>query len=316
MFALRGFDQDISTRKENKNTVKTIFTFGLQVEASRLPFLIDDLDNDWLQKKAEELKGATDGVKFMARGLRTLEQRVWKMYGIPIFTMNAVPDIPLALSDRIIISHYTEEHSKRQGKGKFEKLANSLKTGFLLNIVNETLAGKTIMGILTNVHYSVKEDAEINSRLITYAEELISDLYRRYDMEPLSTGLQLESTEQTLSEKVFTYVYTQIRKQDPYNAIGPKFCQIHGKILITSVGFEEIGKYYGWRNRNMTDFVNEMKGEGFKVKTVHNPCLGKKAWCIIMPDIEEPLLPEPVELNLETTEVDERDDYSSDPNSI
>lgn len=283
LFVFQGYDQDIATRKENQNTVKTIFTFGQQVELSRFPFVIDDVSNGWLQKHSEELKGATDGVKFMARGTRSQEQNVWQMLGMPIFTMNAVPDIPLALSDRIIISHFTEEHSKRQDKGRWERIRGGLKPGFMLNIINETLEGKTITELLSNIHFSVRNDTEINSRLISYVEEIVNDLYRRYELETLGIGLGLESTEQTLMEKVSTYVYTQLRKYDNNNIIGPKFCQMQDKVLINSVGWEEITKYFSLRNMHMTDFANESEDEGIEVKTVHNPCLGKKARCIIMP---------------------------------
>ena len=256
------------------------------MEVSRFPFVIDDVSNGWLQKHSEELKGATDSVKFMARGTRSQNQNIWQMLGMPILTMNAVPDIPLALSDRIIISHFTEEHSKRQDKGKWENLRSHLKPGFMLNIINETLAGKTITELLSSIHYSVKNDTEINSRLISYVEEIVDDLYKKYEIEPLGTGLQLESTEQTLMEKVTTYVYTQLRKNDNNNIIWPKFCVTHGNVLITSVGFEDIRKYYGLGFTNMTDLANEMMGEGFDPKTVHNPCLGKKARCIVLP-VEE-----------------------------
>ena len=116
LLTLKGFDQPIEDRKESLNTIKTIFVLGQEVEKSRLPFLVDDASNEWLKFHSEELKGGTDGVKFMARGTRAQTQIVYEMLGMPSFTMNQEPVIPLALKDRIIMSHFTEENQQRQNK--------------------------------------------------------------------------------------------------------------------------------------------------------------------------------------------------------
>ena len=144
LLTLKGFDQTIAERKESLNTIKTIFTFGQQVEKSRLPLVVDDINNQWLGYHSEELKGATDSIKFMARGTKAQTQIVYDMVSMPIFTMNEEPTIPLALNDRIIMSHYTEENRKRQNKQEFERLSNRLQPGFMFNLIKETLEGSWV----------------------------------------------------------------------------------------------------------------------------------------------------------------------------
>ncbi len=284
-FVLRGFNQDIYERKETQNTIKTIFTLGLKVEESRLPFMVDDIKNEWLLTHAEALKGATDGIKFMVRGTKSQDRNVYRMLGMPAFTMNAEPDIPLALSDRVILSHYTEEHERNQDKSNFEQLVNSLKPGFLLNIEKEILGGKSPEEILKNVHYSARRDTEINEKLIRYGEKLISDLFLKYGLNPLSSGIEMESSEESMLEKFYTFVFTRLRSA--YAGVDLKFCvNDKGKgdkeIYISSEGFNEFNKAFGY-HMTMTDFINELNHPDVKVKTVHNKCLGKKARCIVMP---------------------------------
>ena len=284
-FVLRGFNQDIYERKETQNTIKTIFTLGLKVEESRLPFMVDDIKNEWLLTHAEALKGATDGIKFMVRGTKSQDRNVYRMLGMPAFTMNAEPDIPLALSDRVILSHYTEEHERNQDKSNFEQLVNSLKPGFLLNIEKEILGGKSPEEILKNVHYSARRDTEINEKLIRYGEKLISDLFLKYGLNPLSSGIEMESSEESMLEKFYTFVFTRLRSA--YAGVDLKFCvNDKGKgdkeIYISSEGFNEFNKSFSY-HMTMTDFINELRHPEVKVKTVHNKCLGKKARCIVMP---------------------------------
>lgn len=285
LFTLQGFNQELSQRKETINTVKTIFTFGQQVEKSSLPFVIDDIKNEWLEKYAEELKGATDGVKFMARGTKAQTQNEWRMLGMPVFTMNAEPDIPLALMDRIIISRYTEEHSKRQDKAKFESLKRALKPGFMLKLIMGTLAGKNLEEILNNVHYRANNDNEVNGLLIKYSEGLTVELCKKYGIEPLSTGLVLESVEQSLIERFCTYVYTKVSTLSNWdNARSLKYCEVNkGKdkkeqfIYISSEGFNDFVKDHRLKKMTMTDFVNEVNSPDIRVKTVYN-----RSWVFLL----------------------------------
>lgn len=303
LFILQGFNQDLSKRKETKNTVKTIFTFGQQVENSNLPLLVDDTNNDWLAHLAEELKGATDGVKFMTRGTKAQTQNVWFMRGMPVFTMNADPDIPLALIDRLIISRYSEEHSKKQDKRKFDSLRKALKPGFMLRLISETLAGKTIDEVLNNVHFKAKNDGEVNERLIRYSEELMSELCKKYGLGQLSNGVVLESVEQSLLESFYTYVFTKASTLSNWdNSRSLKYCDVNkGKdkkdqfIYVSSEGFNDFLKDHRLRKMSMPDFINELKNPDIVAKTVYNPCLGKNVRCIVLPkSIGEPQI-EPLE---------------------
>ncbi len=291
LFVLQGFNQDLTKRKETQNTIKTIFTLGQQVEKSNLPFIVDDINNEWLNRYSEELKGGTDGGKFMARGTRAQTQNQWFMRGMPIFTMNAEPDIPLALMDRLIISRYTEEHAKKQNKAKFESLRKALKPGFMLRLIMEALSGRELDEVFSNVHYKAKNDGEINGFLIKYAEGLVSQLCEKYEIKPLSTGLGLESVEQSLLERFYTFVFTKmstLSTRDNTNYL--KYCEVNkGKeqkdklVYVSSEGLNDFCKEHRRPTQTMTDFVNEVNDPGVVVKTVYNPCLGKNVRCIVFP---------------------------------
>lgn len=313
LFVLQGFNQDLLKRKETQNTIKTIFTLGLLLEGTNLPSLIDDISNAWLNRNSEELKGGTDGGKFMARGTRAQTQNQWFMRGMPVFTMNAEPDIPLALMDRFIISRYTEEHAKRQNKAKFESLRKALKPGFMLRLIMEALSGKELDEVFSNVHYNAKNDGEVNGLLIKYAEGLISQLCSKYEIDPLSSGLALESVEQSLLEKFYTFVFTKVSTLSTWdNGRSLKFCEVNkGKekkdqfIYVSSEGFNDFLKEHRMPTRTMTDFVNDIEDPNVVVKTVYNPCLGKNVRCIVLPkSIGEPEI-EPLEALVDKKYYDE-----------
>ena len=291
LLTLKGFDQKIKDRKETLNTIKTIFTFGQQVERSRIPFAVDDINNEWLKTHSEELKGSTDSVKFMARGTKAQTQNVWEMWGMPEFTMNEEPGVPVALMDRLIISHFTAENSERQNKGEYERLSDQLKPGFMLNLIKETLQGTKISDIIKNIHKSVKNDAEINQRIIDHAHSLLSDLAKKYSLTfPEKPKVEGQS-ETDLLEQFCTFVATRFRAYDKdgtnhlkfYKRI-PKNGEEKEEMLITSEGYKDFLKEYKPRGLGtMIDFINEMKKPDIKIEPRWIPKLGKTAKCIILP---------------------------------
>ncbi len=292
LLVLKGFDQPIKDRKESLNTVKTIFTLGQQVELSRLPFLVDDINNAWLEHHAEELKGATDSVKFMARGTKAQTQNTWDMVGMPIFTMNEEPTVPLALSDRIIMSHYTEKHRERQNKQEFERLADLLKPGFMFNLIKETLEGKTITEILQDVHKSVKTDEEINQKLLDYAHSLLTDLCKKYGMEfPDNPKIDTEKNSYDLLEMFAVYVATRLQGNDRDGTTYQKFSVYKARkdgeineVRITEPGYNDfIREYRLDRFKTMVDFLNEMKNPDILYESKYISTLGKTARCIVLP---------------------------------
>ena len=271
LLTLKGSDQSIEDRKETLNTIKTIFTFGQQVEKSRLPFLVDDISNEWLKFHSEELKGGTDGVKFMARGTRAQTQIVYEMLGMPTFTMNQEPVIPLALKDRIIMSLFTEKNQRRQNKIEWERLSDQLKPGFMLNILKESMDGKNIADLIHDIHKSVRTDGEINQRIIAYAYELLKGLADRYSLKipkcpKLDTG---NTTEYDLLKEFCTYIATRRNGYDRDHTHFKKFSYHPAKkegekpvILVSSEGWNEFLKEHRIDGlRSMTDFVNEVKNK-------------------------------------------------------
>ena len=292
LIILKGFDQPIKERKESLNTIRTIFTLGQQVEKSRLPFLVDDINNEWLKYHSEELKGSTDSVKFMARGTKAQTQNTWDMVGMPIFTMNEEPTVPLALRDRTIISHYTEENSKRQNKKEFEKLADRLKPGFMFNIIQETLGGKTISGILQDVHKSVKTDGEINQKLLDYAHSLLADLCKKYGLVlPDNPKIDTETKGFDPLEMLTVYVATRLQGKDRDGTTYQKFSIYKAKkegeideVRITEPGYNDFVKEYRLEKfKTMVDFINEMKNPAILYGSKYISALNKTARCIVMP---------------------------------
>lgn len=285
--ALDGFKQSLKDRKETMQTVKTIFTFGQQVEKSRFPFIIDDISNDWLTYHSEGLKGATDGVKFMARGNVDKTQTIYDMLSMPVITMNAEPVIPLALRDRIILSKFTNEHSERQDKGEFERIKNSIQPGFMLNIIKEVLEGQSILHILRHTHYNVKTDSEINQSIINYAHSLLTELFRKYDADfPEGPPELIVEEEQGIREEFITYVATELSGKNLDGKRDAKFCLDlkNDMFLISSAGYNSFRKEYNIRDmKSMTDFINEIRDGDISVKTTWNPCLGKTDRCIVVP---------------------------------
>ena len=292
LLTLKGYDQSLKERKENLNTIKTIFTFGQQVEKSRLPFVMDDANNEWLKFHSEELKGGTDGVKFMARGTRAQTQIVYEMLGMPAFTMNQEPVIPLALKDRIIMSHFTEENQRRQNKKEWERLSDQLKPGFMFNILKETMEGKTIPDLLNDIHKSVKTDSEINQRIITYAHNLLKGLADRYNIEiPDCPKLDSGNAGYDLLETFCIYVATRYNSKDRDGTTYQKFCPYYAKkegekdeMRITSEGFNDFkNAHKELKLDTMVDFINEVKNPEVKIKKPYISALERSAQCIVVP---------------------------------
>ncbi len=292
LLTLKGYDQSLKERKENLNTIKTIFTFGQQVEKSRLPFVMDDANNEWLKFHSEELKGGTDGVKFMARGTRAQTQIVYEMLGMPAMTMNQEPVIPLALKDRIIMSHFTEENQRRQNKKEWEKFSDQLKPGFMFNILKETLEGKTIADLLNDIHKSVTADGEINQRIITYAHELLNGLADRYNLKiPDCPKLDAGNAGYDLLETFCIYVSTRYNSKDRDGTTYQKFCPYYTKkegekdeMRITTEGFNDFkNTHRELKLDTMTDFINEVKNPEVKIKKPYISALERSAQCIVVP---------------------------------
>ena len=292
LLTLKGYDQSLKERKENLNTIKTIFTFGQQVEKSRLPFVMDDANNEWLKFHSEELKGGTDGVKFMARGTRAQTQIVYEMLGMPAMTMNQEPVIPLALKDRIIMSHFTEENQRRQNKKEWEKFSDQLKPGFMFNILKETLEGKTIADLLNDIHKSVTTDGEINQRIITYAHELLKGLADRYNLKiPDCPKLDAGNAGYDLLETFCIYVSTRYNSKDRDGTTYQKFCPYYTKkegekdeMRITTEGFNDFkNTHRELKLDTMTDFINEVKNPEVKIKKPYISALERSAQCIVVP---------------------------------
>ena len=257
-----------------------------------MPFLIDDIKNDWLKYHSEELKGSTDSVKFMARGTKAQTQNTWDMVGMPVFTMNEEPTVPLALSDRIIMSHYSEENSKRQNKKEFEKLADRLKPGFMFNLIKETLEGKTISEVLQKVHKSAETDQEINQKLLAYAHALLSDLCKKYDLKfPEMPTVDTETNGFDLLESFCVYVATRISGNDRDGTTYQKFTMYKAKkegeideVRITGPGYNDFVKEYRLKGLDtMTDFCNEMRDSRIRLDSKYIPYLKNTARCIIVP---------------------------------
>ena len=292
LLTLKGFDQPIEDRKESLNTIKTIFVLGQEVEKSRLPFLVDDASNEWLKFHSEELKGGTDGVKFMARGTRAQTQIVYEMLGMPSFTMNQEPVIPLALKDRIIMSHFTEENQQRQNKKEWERISDQLKTGFMFNILKETMEGKTTADLLNNIHKSVKTDGEINQKIIDYAYELLKGLADRYNIEiPDCPKLDSGNAGYDLLETFCIYVATRYNSRDRDGTTFQKFSPYHAKkegdideMRITTEGFNDFkNAHRELKIETMTDFLNEVKNPDVKIKKPYLNALEHSAQCIVVP---------------------------------
>ncbi|MCL5253725.1 MAG: hypothetical protein M1351_06535 [Candidatus Thermoplasmatota archaeon] len=287
LISLKGFDQSLKERKETLNTIKTIFTLGQQVEKSRLSFVVDDINNQWLNNHCDELKGATDSVKFMARGTRSQSQNIWDMNGMPVFTMNEEPVIPLALKDRIIMDRFTEKHAQRQNKAEYEKIANGLKPGFMLNLIKETLEGRTIEDILQNVHYAVKTDQEINQRLVSYAHSLLKELARKYGVAfPEAPTIDDSMGGYSLLDTFCTYVATRFYSTDKD---GSKFQKFNlgrkGRVMLINIGgYNDFKKEYRISGmESMTDFINEVKDDRVVVAKEWFQGLGKTVHCIVVP---------------------------------
>ncbi len=292
LLTLKGFDQPIEDRKESLNTIKTIFVLGQEVEKSRLPFLVDDASNEWLKFHSEELKGGTDGVKFMARGTRAQTQIVYEMLGMPSFTMNQEPVIPLALKDRIIMSHFTEENQQRQNKKEWERISDQLKSGFMFNILKETMDGKTTADLLNNIHKSVKTDGEINQKIIDYAYELLKGLADRYNIEiPDCPKLDSGNAGYDLLETFCIYVATRYNSRDRDGTTFQKFSPYHAKkegdideMRITTEGFNDFkNAHRELKIETMTDFLNEVKNPDVKIKKPYLNALEHSAQCIVVP---------------------------------
>lgn len=292
LIALKGFDQPIKERKESINTVKTIFTFGQQVEKSRLPFVIDDITNEWLKYHAEELKGATDGVKFMARGTKAQTQTVYDMVGMSIFTLNEEPTPHTALRDRIILSSFTSRNAERQNKSEWERLSDQLKSGFMFNLIKEMLDGKPISEVIKKVHKSVKKDEEINKKIIDYSHELLSGLARKYNLKiPDPPQLETNNHSHDLLELFCTFVATRCKGRDRDGATYQKF-SIHlddkerknNEMRITSMGYNDFIKEYKLQGlESMTNFINELKDPSITIEVKWVSGLGKSVRCIIVP---------------------------------
>ena len=292
LLTLKGFDQPIKDRKESLNTIKTIFTLGQEVEKSRLPLVVDDINNEWLKFHSEELKGGTDGVKFMARGTRAQTQIVYEMLGMPIFTMNQEPVIPLALKDRIIMSLFTEENQQRQNKKEFEKFSDQLKPGFMFNILKETMEGKTIPDLLNDIHKSVKTDSEINQRIITYVHNLLKGLAERYNIEiPDCPKLDSGNAGYDLLETFCIYVATRYNSKDRDGTTYQKFCPYYAKkegekdeMRITTEGFNDFkNTHKELKLDTMVDFINEVKNPEVQIKKPYLSALRHTAQCIVVP---------------------------------
>ena len=296
LLTLKGFDQPIEDRKESLNTIKTIFVLGQEVEKSRLPFLVDDASNEWLKFHSEELKGGTDGVKFMARGTRAQTQIVYEMLGMPIFTMNQEPVIPLALKDRIIMSHFTEENQQRQNKKEWERISDQLKTGFMFNILKETMEGKTTADLLNNIHKSVKTDGEINQKIIDYAYELLKGLADLYNLKiPDCPKLDAGNAGYDLLDTFCIYVSTRYNSKDRSGDTYQKFCPYYlseeekkkGKkeeMRITNEGFNDFkNAHKELKLDTMTDFINEVKNPEVQIKKPYLNALEHSAQCIVIP---------------------------------
>ncbi len=305
LIALRGFDQSLKEREETMNTVKTIFTLGLKIEESALPFLADDINNDWLNRHAEELKGASDKVKFQVRGTKTQERLTYDMLGMPIFTMNAVSQVPLALNDRMIISRYTEDHEKRQNKKDYEQLSDLLKPGFMLKLVKESLEGTSVNDIIKAVHKSCQKDQEISQKLISYAFSLLHALALKHGVKFPEKEPVIETQEEDdLLDRFLDYIAVALaptnRDQQTNRA---KFCENLAKgIIITNLeGVLDFVKKHNLRNINtLTDLMNELKSEQLKYQSIWSPCVGKTTRAIVIP--REMVVQREIDLENETDE--------------
>lgn len=291
LLTLKGFDQDLQKRKETMNTIKTTFTFGQQVEVSRLPFLADDVNNEWFNFHSEELKGATDSVKFMARGRKDQTQNVWDMVGMPVFTMNAEPSLPLALKDRIIMSYFTSEHSSRQNKREFERLKDMLKPGFMFNLIKETLEGVSISDILRDVHKSVKTDEEINQKIIEYAHDLLNKLAEKHGLKFPDVPKLDENKGYDLLELFCTYVATRYNSMDRDGTTYQKFSRYvadkegeKNEMLITSGGYNDFVREFRLNGlKHMTDFINELKNPEIRIEYRWVRGTATTTRCIVIP---------------------------------
>jgi hypothetical protein len=293
LLTLTGYAQPIDKRKENLNTIKTIFTFGKQVEKSNLPFVIDDINNEWLKKQAEELKGATDGVKFMARGNINQTQNIYEMVGMPIFTMNAEPVIPLALNNRLIANHFSQDNSDRQNKAEFERLKDKLKSGFLFNIVKEGLEGTSISDVIRDIYKTdIKTDSEINKKIIEYGYNVLDRLAKKYNLEfPEMPVLEENNNDFDMLELFTTYVATRLKSADRDGTTFQKFAikwndatRRIQEVYVTTTGYRDFIKFYDLKGLDtMQDLINELKTDKIKKDSKWIPSLHKPAKCLVIP---------------------------------
>lgn len=286
LFVVRGFNQTIDFAVESMNTIKSIYTLGERVEDSRLPFIADDVNNNWLIHHAEELKGATDSTKFMVRGTKSQERIVKNMYGMPLFSMNEDFSGTIALEDRLIMSRFTAKHQKRQNKAEFERLIQKLQPGFLLKLIKETLEGKSIEDLLKDIHYSVKRDEEINQRIIDYAWILVNDLSRKLGLEfPLCPFVSdPNDVKETLKDEFLVYVMTKLRDKRDSTRFEKFYTHLpEGVVRVTKIGVNDFLKDNKLPKMKMTDLVNEFNDEKMTTESKWIGSLGKRAGCIEFP---------------------------------
>lgn len=290
LFVVKGFKRKLNEAKMSLGSVKTQFTLGKKVEESILPFIADDVNNEWLNVHAEELKGATDNILFMSRGRANQTVREYKYQSQIEFTQNQQPNIPLALAGRMIILEYTQLHAKSQNKKEWERLSQQLPEGFMFNILKELLDGKNVDDIIKNIHKSVIKDDEISQQLINYAFSLLSGLYSKYNLVfSMKKPIIKQNINGLMITELIGFMLTKIN-DNPYRTeyANNRFYndEANQRWLITTTGYNDfIKEFTAYKNiTHIKDFVNETKLPGIEAKNSWFSPLKKMVYCLIIPD--------------------------------
>ncbi|MEM0135935.1 MAG: hypothetical protein QXU18_12055 [Thermoplasmatales archaeon] len=182
VFLGRGYNMDQDLFFYPYNRVRTPFTFMYAMSQTNLPALIDDLPPNWVFQHKEDLKAYAQTGHFGDRGRG--DQTVTQYRGSRSFIGTINDDIrmddDLALSARLIILAYTEQHRLRKNREAYATFMDTIPEGFMFKVFQAVFENKNISDVLKDV-----ERFEEPGDWINWGIRLINALLKKYSIPAL-----------------------------------------------------------------------------------------------------------------------------------
>ena len=180
LIVCRGFGQHDAFK--TTQSVKTEYSKIRTMSEGRYPFIVDDIDMDFMQKFEGFMRSSISGTGESQRGNLTAKGIAqWHVRRLPVLTTNRIDEVHEEIANRFLQWRFGSSEAGRVDKRSYFSIVERLPEGWMF-VFMRWFNGNT-MGNMEKYLKDGYDTTGLKQRYLDYGYQIISETYEQYGLE-------------------------------------------------------------------------------------------------------------------------------------